>query len=243
MPTENANPDDATQRRLRCAVAVGVLAIMLAFGGLAVVNEFRKPLNNKDYPTWYNAGRDAMTHSDIYGIHDGSEMNFTYPPFAPTCFYGPLTELGNHGFVIALVLIQSLAWAGAILLSVRLATGHAFKQHFLLYLLPSLVTLPAVWTSYQLGQANLMLLPLMLGGFVLLSGNANRRFLAGVLFAAAAAFKAFPVLVAIYLIWRRQWLALGGMAAGLVVCLLLLPGLFRGFDTAWHDLSRLHGVS
>ena len=220
----------------RILIAAGVAALAIGFGGLAVVNEFRKPLANKDYPIWYNAGVDAMAGDDIYAIHLGTEMNFTYPPFAATCFYGPASLLGNHGFIIVMVLVQTLAWMLSILFSVKLATGSMRGAHPLLYALPALVTLPGVWTSYQLGQANLMLLPLMLGGFVLLNQKGKLRWLAGGLFAMAAAFKAFPVLVVVYLIWRRQWLALGGFVIGLAVCLLLLPGLIRGFDTAWQDM-------
>lgn len=234
-----------TERHWKLLIAGMYAAMILGFGGLAIVNEFRKPLANKDYPIWYTAGVDAMSGSDLYAIHTGSEMNFTYPPFAAVCVYGPLSLLGNHGFVIGLVVLQSLAWVAAIVLSVKLVTGYLKYAHPLLLLLPGLVTVGGVWTSYQLGQANLMLLALMLGGFLLLNdhffqGGARARFWrlgAGGLFAVAGAFKAFPVLIVVYLVWRRQWTALGGMAAGLVLCLLVLPGLIRGFDTAGSDLA------
>lgn len=213
------------------------LAVVFAFGGLAIVNEFRKPLNNKDYPIWYEAGQAAVHGEDIYAIHRGTEMNFTYPPFGATCVYGPLSLLGNYAFVIGLVLLQTLAWGASILMSVRLATGQWWRQHPLLYLLPALVTVGGVWTSYQLGQVNLMLLPLMLGGFLLLNKTQGWwRLAAGGLFAAATAFKAFPLLVVGYLLWRRHGLACIGFALGLVLMLLVLPGLIRGFDTAWQDM-------
>jgi hypothetical protein len=48
-----------------------------------------------------------------------------------------------------------------------------------------------VWSSYHLGQPNLVLLALMLGAFVAL--RAKREVLAGGLIAVAAAIKAFPV--------------------------------------------------
>lgn len=233
-----------TERHWKLLIAGMYLAMMLGFGGLAIVNEFRKPLANKDYPIWYAAGVDAMSGQDIYAIHTGSEMNFTYPPFAAVCVYGPLSLLGNHGFVIGLVVLQSLAWAVAIIFSIKLVAGALKFAHPLLLLLPGLVTIGGVWTSYQLGQANLMLLALMLVGFYWLNDyffqpglkGGAMRFCAGGLFAVAAAFKAFPVLIVVYLIWRRQWVALGGMVAGLVLCLLILPALVRGFDQAQADL-------
>lgn len=240
-------------------IAALVAVLVLVFGGIASVNEFRKPLANKDYPIWYQAGVDAMAGDDIYAIHLGDEMNFTYPPFGAVLVFGPLSLLGNHAFVIALVFIQTVAWIAAILLSVKLTTGRARGAHPLLYLLPMLVTVGGVWTCYQLGQSNLALLALMLGGFVLLnhglelgkqlgqpSDSSDGWFtrhrwsfsaLAGLLFATAASFKAFPVLIVIYLVYRRHWVALSSFVFGLALLLLILPAVIRGPSLAWSDLA------
>jgi hypothetical protein len=61
-----------------------------------------------------------------------------------------------------------------------------------LYLIPSLLVIVYIWSSYHLGQPHLVLLALMLGSFVAL--RAKREIVAGPLIAIAAAIKAFPVL-------------------------------------------------
>ena len=76
----------------------------------------------------------------------------------------------------------------------------------------------------------------MLCGFVSL--RAKREVVGGGFIAVAAAIKAFPVLAIVYLVYRRYWTAAGSLILTLVFLLLILPGLFRGFERAWHDLEK-----
>ena len=93
-----------------------------------------------------------------------------------------------------------------------------------------------VWSSYHLGQPNLVLLALMVGAFVAL--RAKRELVGGGLIAVAAAIKAFPVLAIIYLVYRHYWKAAISLVGTLVFLLLILPAPFRGFDRAWRDLEE-----
>jgi hypothetical protein len=93
-----------------------------------------------------------------------------------------------------------------------------------------------VWSSYHLGQPNLVLLALMLGAFVAL--RTKREMVAGGLIAVAAAIKAFPVLAIIYLVYRRYWKAAVSLVATLLFLILILPAPFRGFERAWRDLEK-----
>ena len=102
--------------------------------------------------------------------------------------------------------------------------------------IPSLLVIVYIWSSYHLGQPNLVLLALMVGAFVAL--RANHEVIAGGLIAVAAAIKAFPVLAIIYLVYRRYWKAAVSLVATLVFLLLILPAPFRGFERAWHDLEK-----
>jgi hypothetical protein len=88
------------------------------------------------------------------------------------------------------------------------------------------IALPFIWDMYDLGQPNLMLLAMVLAGLALLA--ARREWGAGVMFAAAAALKAFPVAILPYLLWRRRWKAAASMAVFMAVFLLLVPAPFRG---------------
>jgi hypothetical protein len=105
-----------------------------------------------------------------------------------------------------------------------------------LYLVPSLLVIVYIWSSYHLGQPNLVLLALMLCGFVSLL--TKRQVVGGGFIAVAAAIKAFPVLAIVYLVYRRYWTAAGSLIATLVFLLLILPAPLRGFERAWHDLEK-----
>src|SRR6187401_3079749 len=100
--------------------------------------------------------------------------------------------------------------------------------------LPGLVTVTFVFDMFDLGQPNLVLLSLMLYGFWLLRDH--RGWMAGSMFALAAAIKVFPVAVLPYLVWRRQWAAAAGMLVFIGVFLFVLPAPFRGFQ---HNASEL----
>ncbi len=93
-----------------------------------------------------------------------------------------------------------------------------------------------IWSSYHLGQPNLVLLALMVGAFFAL--RAKRETVAGGLIAVAAAIKAFPVLAIIYLVYRRYWKAAVSLVAALLFLLFILPAPFRGFERTWHDLEK-----
>jgi Glycosyltransferase family 87 len=93
-----------------------------------------------------------------------------------------------------------------------------------------------VYDLFLSGQPNLGLLALVLGGLLL--ARAGRGWWAGVPLAAAAALKAFPVVVLVYLLWRREWKAAGSMVLGLVFFLFVLPVPVRGWDRNLTDLSE-----
>ena len=61
----------------------------------------------------------------------------------------------------------------------------------------------------------------------------NRPFARGALLGFAAALKVLPGLFAVYLISRRQWRALGGMAAMGAFCTVVLPALVLGPQRMW----------
>src|SRR6185369_7510465 len=81
-----------------------------------------------------------------------------------------------------------------------------------LRLIPTAVCLFFLNDMFLLGQPNLGLLCLVLGGLMLTrSEKPGNQILGGGLFALAAAIKAFPAVVIVYLLWRRQWLAVLAM--------------------------------
>ena len=158
--------------------------------------------------------------------------------YPPPCalFLAGASLLGQGGLIFLLVPINCLAWFCSAKLSAILAAGNRGPTSPWLYLIPSLLVIVYIWSSYHLGQPNLVLLALMLGAFVAL--RAGRQIVGGGLIAVAAAIKAFPVLAIVYLIYRRYWTAVTSLVATLVFLLLILPAPFRGFERAWRDVEK-----
>ena len=188
-----------------------------------------------DYRIWYETGRQVLSGGEIYFVRK-TDYDFIYPPTCALFFAGP-SALGKCGFILVLVLVTSIAWFVSARLAANLATGDRAKPNAWLYLLPSFLVMVCIWSNYHLGQPSLVLLALVLGAFVLL--RAKNEVLAGVLLALAAAIKAFPVVLLIYLLYRKCWKAAASLVLTLVFLLLILPAPFRGgFERAWHDLAK-----
>jgi hypothetical protein len=175
----------------------------------------------KDYPLWYGVGHQVLTGGDLYR-DTGHGFGFLYPPFAAVLL-APFALFGRAFSILCIGLVNAASWWAAARLSDRLA-GVPGKKAWWVVALPSVIALPFIWDMYDLGQPNLMLLAIVLAGLALLAGR--REWSAGVMFAAAAALKAFPVAILPYLIWRRRWKA----AASMALFLLLTPAPFRGFE-------------
>jgi hypothetical protein len=187
-----------------------------------------------DYELWYATGRHVLAGDEIYFFRAG-KYDFMYPPPC-ALFLAGASLLGQGGLILLLVAINSVAWFCSAKLSAVLSTGQREISNAWLYLIPSLLVIVYIWSSYHLGQPNLVLLALMVGAFFAL--RAKREIAAGGLIAIAAAIKAFPVLAIIYLVYRRYWKAAVSLIATLVFLLLILQAPFRGFERARHDLEK-----
>ena len=187
-----------------------------------------------DYELWYATGKHVLAGDEIYFFRSG-KYDFMYPPPC-ALFLASASLLGQGGLIFLLVAINTVAWFCSAKLSAVLATGDRDTTSLWLYLIPSLLVIVYIWSSYHLGQPNLVLLALMLGAFVALQSKCE--IVAGGLIAVAAAIKAFPVLAIIYLIYRRYWTAAASLVATLLFLLLILPAPFRGFERTWRDLEK-----
>ena len=187
-----------------------------------------------DYELWYATGKHVLAGDEIYFFRAG-KYDFMYPPPC-ALFLAGASLLGQGGLIFLLVAINSIAWFCSVKLSAVLAAGSRNTTNCWLYLIPSLLVIVYIWSSYHLGQPSVVLLALMLGAFVAL--RTKREIVAGILIAVAAAIKAFPVLAMVYLVYRRWWKAAGSLVATLIFLILILPTPFRGFERVWHDLEK-----
>jgi hypothetical protein len=214
---------------------IGLAAVlMVVFSAPPLVNLFRgEP--NKDYSLWYQVGAALRGGLEIYPDPGSNRLfPFMYPPSA-AALLGYVSYLGPYVTGILLVLIHSAAWVGAVMLSVRLATGRAKGGGPLLYLVPSLVIVALIHNTYLLGQPNLTLLTLLLAAFLCL--QKGRDVSAGVLVATGAAIKAFPLLALGYLVYRRKWKASAATVVALAAWLLVAPLPFRTPVQAVRDVN------
>ncbi len=234
IPLNEGDPDPTTARDeiRRTWLLFGLAATILGFSVAPLLND---SLNrgNKDYSLWYYVGRAVSQGTEIYP-KDGRVFPFMYPPSA-AAMLAIVSQAGPRLFVLALVVLNSLAWVAAIVLSTSLATGKWGWQRPLLYLVPSLAVVAYIHDTYLLGQPNLGLLACMLGGFACL--NARKFNLAGTLVALAAAVKAFPFMAIAYLVYRRFWKATAAMVVALTLAMIALPMPFRGVQGAFEDVG------
>jgi len=182
---------------------------------------------DKDYHLWYGVGQRVLYGSYMYDTKYGS-FDFLYPPFAGVLLAIP-SSLGKSGLVIAFTLGNVFCWWAAVKLSNHLAV-FARPVPPVVAIVPSLLMMPFIYEMFFLGQPNLLLLVLMLGGFACLRNSWKWETSAGSLFALAAGIKAFPVVVIFYLLWRRNWVAAGSMVAWLAFFLVLAPAPIRGHE-------------
>ncbi len=181
---------------------------------------------HKDYPLWYEVGRQVLTGGALYGVAPGGRLAFLYPPFAAVLL-APFSLAGRTFSILCISLVNVASWWGAVRLSDRLA-GVPGPKAWWIVALPSAIALPFIWDMYDLGQPNLMLLAMMLAGLALM--QAGRSWSAGAMFAAAAAIKAFPIAILPYLLWRRRWASAAAMILFTGLFLFVAPAPFRGFE-------------
>jgi hypothetical protein len=217
---------------LRALLVIFVLTAIV-FSALPLLRYFRGR-TFFDYELWYATGKHVLAGHEIYFFRSG-KYDFMYPPPC-ALFLAGASLLGQGGLILLLVAVNSAAWFYSARLSALLAGGTADARNVWLYVIPSLLVIVYIWSSYHLGQPNLVLLALMLGAFVAL--RANREIVAGALIAIAAGSKAFPVIAIVYLIYRRYWTAAASLVVTLVFLLLVLPSPFRGFERAWRDIEK-----
>jgi hypothetical protein len=228
----------ALNRRFNSPAGLRVLLVTfvvtaIAFSALPLLRCFRGR-TLFDYKLWYDTGQHLLAGHEIYFFRSG-KYDFMYPPPC-ALFLAGASLLGQAGLILLLIAINSVAWFYSARLSALLAAGTAGARNVCLYVIPNLLVIVYIWSSYHLGQPNLVLLALMLGAFVAL--RTNREIVAGALIAISAAIKAFPVIAIIYLIYRRYWTAAASLVVTLVFLLLVLPSPFRGFERAWPDIEK-----
>ena len=229
---DEAQPTDAASARQRQAplgphtVTILFVAASLILCADPLVPQLFGHGKGKDYPLWHDIGREVLSGGDLYRRTGAGVFAFLYPPFA-ALLLAPFSLFGRAFTIVCIDLVNVASWWLAARLSLQLA-GAPVGRPWWVAALPSALAMPFIWDMFDLGQPNLMLLAIMLGGLVLLKDR--RELGAGALFAAAASLKAFPITILPYLVWRGRWRAAVSMVVMTAVFLLVVPAPFRGFE-------------
>jgi hypothetical protein len=180
----------------------------------------------KDYGLWYWAGQQVLKGGPLYPGDIHQYFEFIYPPL-PAILLAVPSWFGKIALYSVLSILNIAAWWYTGMLS-NAMSGSGRTPGPWLEALPALVTVTFVFDMFDLGQPNLVLLAMMLYGFWSLQHQ--RSWLAGFMFALAAAIKVFPIAVLPYLVWRRKWGAAVATVAFAGILLYIVPAPIRGFE-------------
>ena len=205
------------------ATTAGAIAVVVA---LVVLYSAYIPLMNDFEVYFYGGSRVLQTGetgvNELYATRDG--LPFTYPPFAALLF-AALASLGQGA--ASLVFITT-ALLGAVIVSAWLAR-HYFRlgrwrdavadwrfRSVALAGTAAILLLGPWRDTFDFGQINIILMGLILADFALHGkvGAGEIRWPAGLLIGIAAGIKLTPLAFGLYFLVRRDFKALGWMAAG-----------------------------
>ncbi|HVY62945.1 MAG TPA: glycosyltransferase family 87 protein [Planctomycetota bacterium] len=247
LPETPAAPAAAAARNR--ALAALFLAFALTHGVYRAGRALFHYKQGVDFTPEYVAARMLADHGDrrFYdlpvleargrelGLH-GAEatdpvMNYAYPPWLPVA-YVPISRLPwNAARKLWFLLGLAATLAGAALAAAAVAPVRAERRAYALGGIAAACFYFPLFYGLMDGQAND--LPLLGVAACLFLLRENRPLAAGLALAPAAMWKIFPGFPAIFLLVRREWRALGGLALGCAAIVLVsLP--FVGIET-WKD--------
>lgn len=168
----------------------------------------------------------APLYSTIIDL-DARHIPFVYPPLLAVLFLAfPTYELAVWGWA-AFSLVCWLVALGRLLAALRDRLDQRIGRVGWPLLIAGLVTFPALQNHFAWGQAQLLLLLLLVEAW--LSIRKERDGCAGLLLGLAVAIKLFPIALALPLVLHRRWRALIAMFSAATV---VLVGSFAPFGWA-----------
>jgi hypothetical protein len=157
-----------------------------------------------------------------------------YPPFFGIAFF-PFAVLWTIPFAgsalffaVSFLFALAAAWCCG-------AWANEGQPRFGVFALTFILLAPLALDVMARCESDMLVLFPIAAAFYWLA-RGEKKFRAGALLGFAAAFKVLPGLFGLYLLFTRQWRALGGMIFAGLVCTAVLPVLVFGPQRAW----RLH---
>lgn len=189
--------------------------------------------------TWL-AGGDIMNYAPTVSI--GRPLPWVYPPFALLPLL-PFALLPFTVGLVALYVVDFAAMGGALYLVTRHLWSGVGKRGAVavaMAVLPFTLFLEPVFSSFGLGQVNILLMGLVIADCLARSPRWPRGLLIGI----AAAIKLTPAAFLLFLLFRKDFRAVG--VAIVTAVAGTLAGFALNFQAAmdyWINQGPAHGVS
>jgi hypothetical protein len=228
--------------------AVPLSLVVIAVAALYMMHYGAARFSWADFRTFYRAGLDVRSGANPYlgamsFIHaytpagNGSYWTTQVYVYAPFFAYlmVPLTLLPHWGALTAWDLLNVAFLVFSVYAALRAAGLRPGAAMLLVLAAASAVTLP-LHREWDLGQSDLLVMALICAA--LWARSAGRAGLAGLLIGAGAAVKPELLLLALFLLWRRDFrfaltAAVSTVILGLAPFLLLGQRAWSDFWTAW----------
>ncbi|HET9952818.1 MAG TPA: glycosyltransferase family 87 protein, partial [Candidatus Eisenbacteria bacterium] len=212
----------------RILVGIALAAGIVAIGFSCVSKQLR---SGNDFPIYYEAARTLLSGGSPYDVTSGLH-GYVYLPFF-ALLLAPLTALPLAAAAWAWYLANVGFMAASIGMAIRAARSGERARLPGWAAAAALVPLLGFFhDNLALGQANLFLLVLVVGGIAGLLGP-GPRILPGVLLGFAAALKMNLAILVVPILLRGKVRPVAGFAVG-IACAILLPlaylGPVRGVD-------------
>lgn len=95
------------------------------------------------------------------------------------------------------------------------------------WLLPIILSLRFFWINLKLGQINLLVFYFTVLGLYIIERR-GMPFRGGAIVGMAGVLKYMPIFFLLYFAVKRRWRECAGMMTGVIVCFVLIPGIFLG---------------
>jgi alpha-1,2-mannosyltransferase len=213
-----------------------VLALAIALSLLSLVQAVHRARAGRSALIKWRVDVERMWDGGpVYGADrgDGRE-GFPTPPLTALAL-SPFLALGDVPGAIAWAAFKlGLAWWSVIVV-LRLAAGRAGDFPRWGAALVTVLCWRVFASDVSHGNVNLALLALLVAAASAWGAGDDER--AGLWIGLASALKVTPLLFALHFARKRSWKALAGVAAGLALGLVLVPGLLLGFGRNWELLG------
>jgi hypothetical protein len=211
---------------------LGLSVVMVLAAIITIVAVARRPeVGTTDFRTFYQSSRQFLANTDPYVPYDRNRGPNLNPPW----IVAVMAQLCRLPLPLSVVVWWAFGF-GCLFASIALIARTVAPGHAVTLASVVLVT-QASYANVRLGQVAWPLMLLMTAAWV--ADRQRQPLLAGALLGLAASWKPFLLVFAPYVIWRREWRALGAMALAIAITIVIgwLAVGAAGY-TSWFAMVR-----